>query len=47
MRVVSIQKKAEYKFSPEFPPVSWHGNLLLVLKRQNDGTWKAEMAVGS
>ena len=41
----SFEKEAEYKLSPESPPVSWHGNGLLVLKRQNDGSWKGEMMV--
>ena len=38
-----FEKKAEYKLSPESPPVSWHANGLLVLKRQSDGSWKAVM----
>jgi ketosteroid isomerase-like protein len=40
-----FEKKAEYKMSPESPPVSWHANGLLVLKRQSDGSWKGEMVV--
>jgi ketosteroid isomerase-like protein len=40
-----FEKKAEYKLSPESPPVSWHANGLLVLKRQSDGAWKGEMMV--
>jgi uncharacterized protein (TIGR02246 family) len=38
-----FEKNAEYKFSPETPPISWHANGLLVLKRQSDGSWKAVM----
>ena len=38
-----FEKKAEYKVSPESPPISWHANGLLVLKRQSDGSWKGEM----
>lgn len=40
-----FEKKAEYKLSPESPPVSWHANGLLVLKQQSDGSWKGEMMV--
>jgi ketosteroid isomerase-like protein len=39
-----FEKKAEYKLSPESPPISWHANGLLVLKRQSDGAWKAVMS---
>jgi ketosteroid isomerase-like protein len=38
-----FEKKAEYKLSPESPPVSWQANGLLVLKRQSDSSWKGEM----
>jgi ketosteroid isomerase-like protein len=38
-----FEKNAEYKLSPESPPISWHANGLLVLKRQSDGSWKGEM----
>jgi hypothetical protein len=38
-----FKKEAEYKMSPESPPISWHANGLLVLKRQSDGSWKGEM----
>ena len=38
-----FEKKAEFKLSPESPPISWHANGLLVLKRQSDGSWKAVM----
>ena len=38
-----FEKKAEYKLSPESPPVSWHATGLLVLKRQSDGSWKVVM----
>jgi len=41
----SFEKKAEYKLAPESPPVSWHTNGLLVLRRQSDGSWKGEMMV--
>jgi ketosteroid isomerase-like protein len=40
-----FEKKAEYKLSPESPPVSWQANGLLVLKRQGDRSWKGEMVV--
>jgi len=40
-----FEKQAEYKLSPESPPVSWQANGLLVLKRQSDGAWKGEMIV--
>ena len=36
-----FEKKAEYKLSPESPPISWHANGLLVLKRQSDGSWES------
>jgi ketosteroid isomerase-like protein len=39
-----FEKKAEYKLSPESPPISFHANGLLVLKRQSDGSWKAVMS---
>jgi uncharacterized protein (TIGR02246 family) len=38
-----FEKKAEYKLSPESPPVSWHANGLMVMKRQSGGSWKAVM----
>jgi uncharacterized protein (TIGR02246 family) len=38
-----FEKRAEYKLSPESPPVSWQANGLLVLKRQSDGSWKGVM----
>ena len=38
-----FEKKAEYRLSPESPPVSWHANGMLVLKRQSDGSWEAVM----
>jgi uncharacterized protein (TIGR02246 family) len=38
-----FEKKAEYKLSPESPPVSWHAKVLMVMKRQSDGSWKAVM----
>jgi uncharacterized protein (TIGR02246 family) len=38
-----FEKDAEYKLSPESPPARWHANGLLVVKRQSDGSWKAEM----
>ncbi len=37
-----FEKKGEYKLSQESAPVSWQANGLLVLKRQSDGSWKAE-----
>jgi len=37
------EKKAEYQLSLGSPPISWHANGLLVLKRQSDGAWKAVM----
>ena len=40
-----FEKEAEYKLSPESPPISWRANGLLVLKRQGDGAWKGEMVV--
>ena len=40
---VWFEKTAEYKLSPESPPVSWHAKGLLVLKRQSEGPWKAVM----
>lgn len=40
-----FEKKAEYELPPESPPVSWHANGLLVLKRQSDGSWRGEMIV--
>ncbi len=40
-----FEKKAEYKLSPESPPLSWHFNGLVVLKRQSDGLWKGAMVV--
>jgi uncharacterized protein (TIGR02246 family) len=40
-----FEKIAEYKLSPESPPVSWHANGMQVLKRQSDGSWKGEMLV--
>jgi len=39
-----FEKKAEYELSPESPPIRWHANGLLVLKRQSDGSWKAVMS---
>jgi uncharacterized protein (TIGR02246 family) len=38
-----FEREAEYKLSPESPPVSWHANGLDVLKRQSDGSWKGVM----
>jgi ketosteroid isomerase-like protein len=38
-----FKKEAEHKMSSESPPISWHANGLLVLKRQSDGSWKGEM----
>ena len=38
-----FEKKAEYKLSPESPPVSWRANGVVVLKRQTDGSWKGVM----
>lgn len=35
-----FERKAEFKLSPEAPPISWHANGLAVLKRQSDGSWK-------
>jgi uncharacterized protein (TIGR02246 family) len=40
-----FEREAEYKLSPESPPVSWHANGLDVLKRQGDGSWKGEMVI--
>jgi ketosteroid isomerase-like protein len=40
-----FEREAEYKLSPESPPVSWHANGLDVLKRQSDGSWKGEMVI--
>jgi uncharacterized protein (TIGR02246 family) len=42
-----FEREAEYKLSPESPPVSWHANGLDVLKRQSDGSWKGEMVIVS
>jgi ketosteroid isomerase-like protein len=38
-----FEQIAEYRLSPESPPIRWHANGLLVLKRQSDGSWKALM----
>jgi uncharacterized protein (TIGR02246 family) len=38
-----FEKEAQYRPSPEAPPVSWHAHGLVVLKRQSDGMWKAVM----
>jgi ketosteroid isomerase-like protein len=38
-----FEKKGEYKLSPESPSASWRAKGLVVLKRQNDGSWKGEM----
>ena len=38
-----FEKEAQYKLTPEAPPVSWHAHGLLVLKRQSDGSWKGVM----
>ena len=35
-----FEREAEYKLSPEAPPVSWHAKGLQVLRRQSDGSWK-------
>ena len=40
-----FEKKGEYKLSPESSSASWQANGLVVLKRQSDGSWKAEMLV--
>jgi len=40
-----FEKKGVYRLSPESPPASWQANGLVVLKRQSDGSWKAEMLV--
>jgi ketosteroid isomerase-like protein len=37
------EKEAEYKLSPESAPFNWNSMGLMVLKRQNDGSWKAAM----
>jgi uncharacterized protein (TIGR02246 family) len=34
------EHKAQFKLSPEAPPVSWHGAGFHVLRRQSDGSWK-------
>jgi ketosteroid isomerase-like protein len=34
------EHEAQYKLSPEAPPVSWHGKGFHVLRRQSDGSWK-------
>ena len=36
-------KAAEYQLSSGSPPVPWHSQGLIVLKRQSDGSWKAVM----
>jgi hypothetical protein len=38
-----FEKKGEYKLSPESLPASWQAKGLVVLKRQNGGSWKGEM----
>ena len=38
-----FEKEAQYKLSPEAPPISWHAKGLIVLKRQSDGSWKGVM----
>jgi ketosteroid isomerase-like protein len=42
-----FERDAQYKLSPDSPPVSWHASGLDVLKRQSDGSWKGEMVVVS
>ena len=38
-----FEKEAQYKLSPEAPPISWHAKGLLVLKRQSDDSWRGAM----
>ncbi len=38
-----FEKEGLYKLSPDASPTSWQAHGLLVLKRQNDGSWKGVM----
>jgi len=39
-----FEKEAQYKLSPEAPPISWQAKGLIALKRQSDGSWKGVMS---
>jgi uncharacterized protein (TIGR02246 family) len=36
---------AQFKLSPEAPPVSWQGKAFHVLRRQSDGSWKFALII--
>jgi len=42
-----FERAAEYKLSPDSPPIGWHAKGLDVLKRQSDGSWKGVMVFES
>jgi uncharacterized protein (TIGR02246 family) len=41
------EHEAQYKLSPEAPPVRWHGDAFHVLRRQSDGSWKFAAMTGN